>query len=225
VARFLAPSRFLGRTVVAHGLPAEKVQTFGYCLRRDAYPTGSGGAHALYAGRLSHEKGVRTLLQAMARVPGLTLRIAGTGPLEAELRADAERLAPGRVHFLGYLDASSLRQELAGSAFVVVPSEWYENQPYAILEAFAAATPVVGAAIGGIPELVEPGRTGALFEPGSVEGLAEVLAVMASHPQREAMGRAARAHIEERFDPQRHVSALLDIYREAAGAPGRETGS
>jgi glycosyltransferase involved in cell wall biosynthesis len=217
VVRFLAPSRFLGEKVVEHGLSAAKVRILGYCLRRGTDPEDDArGGHALYAGRLSHEKGVATLLEALARVPGLELRIAGTGPLEPALREAAERLSPGRVRFLGYLDPHSLRRELAGCAFSVVPSEWYENQPYAILESFAAGTPVVGAAIGGIPELVEPGRTGALFEAGSAESLAEALASMQADRVRPEMGREARRRIEERFDPGRHLDALTEVYREAA---------
>ncbi len=220
VSRFLAPSRFLADKVVEHGLPAEKIVPMGYCLRLDGYrPGGERGSHVLYAGRLSAEKGVATLFQAAARVPGLSLRVAGTGPLEPDLRQLSETLLPGRAAFLGHLDAAALREELGRAAFVVVPSEWYENQPYAVLEAFAMGTPVLGSDLGGIPELVHPGETGELFPAGSVEGLADALAAMQGRVDRVDLGRAARTWVGTHFDPDRHAEALADLYAEVLAAP------
>jgi len=217
VRAFLAPSRFLAAKVVEHGMPADRVRVRDYCLRLDTYGAAvERGDHVLYAGRLSREKGVLTLLQAVGRVPGLELRVAGTGPLEPELHRMADDAAPGRVRFLGYLNPEALREELARAAFTVVPSEWYENQPFAVLEAFALGTPVLGADIGGIPELVEAGRTGLLFRSGSLDSLAEALAAMAGHPDREEMGREARRVAETRFDPGAHLRELAAIYREVA---------
>jgi glycosyltransferase involved in cell wall biosynthesis len=225
VARFLAPSRFLAGKVVEHGLPAGKVVPLNYCLRLEGYrPGGERGRHALYAGRLSAEKGVETLLKAAARVPGLSLRIAGTGPLEPDLRQLADTLLPGRTDFLGHLHAAALREELARAAFAVVPSEWYENQPYAVLEAFAMGTPVLGSDLGGIPELVRPGETGQLFPAGSVGGLAEALAVMQGRGDLVELGRAAREWVATRFDPDRHAEALVALYTEVLAEPrGRES--
>jgi glycosyltransferase involved in cell wall biosynthesis len=217
IDRFLAPSRFLAEKVVEHGLPAASVrqQDYALCLERYRRARAAGG-HALYAGRLASEKGVETLFDALARVPGLSLRVAGTGPLEPSLRRRAEAELPGRVSFLGYLEADALHAQVSEAAFVVVPSEWYENQPFAVLEAFALGTPVVGAAIGGIPELVVPDRTGLLFPSGSAPDLAEALRGMAARPDRGALGAAARTLVEERFEPGRHVDALLAVYREVA---------
>ncbi len=218
VARFLAPSAFLSAKVVEHGLPAAKVETMGYLLRLDAYRTGAErGDHALYAGRLSHEKGVATLLEALSRVPGLRLRVAGTGPLEPELRRRAETAAPGRTAFLGHLEPEALRAEVGAAAFTVAPSEWYENQPYAVLESFASRTPVIGSDLGGIPELVRPGETGLLFRAGSAESLAEALEAMRGHPDRAGMGARARALVEDRFAPERRLAELEALYRRVAG--------
>jgi len=217
VGAFLAPSRFLADKVVEHGMPKDRVRVQDYCLRLEAYrPGGERGDHVLYAGRLSAEKGVLTLLHALGRVPGLELRIAGTGPLEPELHLLADSSAPGRVRFLGYLDEEALRAELAAAAFVVVPSEWYENQPFAVLESFALETPVVGADIGGIPELVVPQHTGSLFESGSVEALAEALGDMAARSDRAELGRQARRMVETRFASGTHLRQLEAIYAELA---------
>jgi glycosyltransferase involved in cell wall biosynthesis len=120
------------------------------------------------------------------------------------------------VRFLGHLEPERLREELGAAAFAVVPSEWYENQPFAVLEAFAMATPVVGAAIGGIPELVSDGVTGALFTSGSVDSLADALSAMRARSDRDALGANARRWVEERFDPERHLDALLAVYAEVA---------
>jgi glycosyltransferase involved in cell wall biosynthesis len=217
VSRFIAPSAFLARKVVEHGLPAEKVATLGYCVDLAAYPRpGERGRHVLYAGRLSREKGVATLLAAAARVRGLELRVAGDGPQGPWLRETAAATAPGRVRFLGHLSREDLVRELGSAAFVVVPSEWYENQPYAVLEAFAMETPVLGARLGGIPELVLPGRTGDLFESGSAEALAGALAAMSARPDLRDLGRAGRAFVESRFAPAPHLEALLSLYERTA---------
>ncbi len=212
VARFLAPSRFLADTLVAHGLPADRMETLPNCLRADMFPSepGERGASFLYAGRLSAEKGIEVLLEALESAPGLTLRVAGTGPLEEELHRRAQPLGD-RVRFLGHLDEVSLRGELARARALVVPSTWYENQPYVVLEAFASWTPVIGSAIGGIPELVRDGETGFLVEPGSAPALAD--AMLRLQPREaQTLGRAARREVTERFDPDSHLDRLLAVY-------------
>lgn len=217
VDRFLAPSEFMAAKMIEHGLPKDRVVHQDYALPVMNYrPSEKKESFALYAGRLSHEKGIETLLQALAHHPTLHLKIAGTGPLEAHLRKQAETTAPGRVEFLGYLQAEALQNQAARAAFIVVPSEWYENQPFAVLEAFALSTPVLGARIGGIPELVQPGKTGELFESGSVASLSEGLGRMMDNPRVPEMGRAARRFLEDRFRPEPHVLKMEQHYREVA---------
>jgi len=126
--------------------------------------------HYCYVGRLSEEKGVRTLLKVASKLP-YTLKVLGTGPLEAELRATY--VESRQIEFLGHCAWETIRTILGEARCMVLPSEWYENNPLSVLEAISLGTPVIGADIGGIPELVVPGRTGSLFESGNETQLSD----------------------------------------------------
>ena len=121
----------------------------------------------LFFGRLSYEKGVKTLLEAFEKLPDCKLKIAGTGPMEADLKQMKLTRKMDNVEFLGYKTGKELSDVVAGAYFVIVPSEWYENNPMTIIEAYSVGTPVIGAKIGGIPEIVVDGKTGYQFESGN----------------------------------------------------------
>ena len=125
----------------------------------------------LFYGRLSYEKGVKTLLKAFRNVPDCKLKVVGTGPKENELKAFARDNNMQHVEFLGYKRGKELTDLVSNAYFVIVPSEWYENNPMTIIESYSVGTPVIGARIGGIPEIVVNGKTGFQFESGNVEDL------------------------------------------------------
>lgn len=122
----------------------------------------------LFFGRLSYEKGVMTLLKAFKDLPQCSLKVVGTGPKEGELKAFARDNGMKNVTFLGYKTGKELTDLVSNAYFVTVPSEWYENNPMTIIEAYSVGTPVIGARIGGIPEIVVDGQTGFQFESGNV---------------------------------------------------------
>lgn len=127
----------------------------------------------LYFGRLSYEKGVRTLLEAFKDLPECKLKVVGTGPKESELKTYAQANGMKNVEFLGYKRGKELQDLVAGAYFVIVPSEWYENNPMTIIEAYSVGTPVIGAKIGGIPEIVVERDTGYQFVSGDSRDLKE----------------------------------------------------
>jgi len=133
-----------------------------------AYPSQK---YFLFYGRLSYEKGVKTLLKAFRNVPDCKLKVVGTGPKENELKAFARDNNMQNVEFLGYKRGKELTDLVSNAYFVIVPSEWYENNPMTIIESYSVGTPVIGARIGGIPEIVVNGKTGFQFESGNVEDL------------------------------------------------------
>jgi glycosyltransferase involved in cell wall biosynthesis len=141
--------------------------------------------------------------------------IAGTGPAIQELRALVAHLGSD-VTFLGYLEGEALHDVLGQARAIVLPSEWYENAPVALLEAYALGKPVIGARIGGIPELIREPETGATFTSGDVTSLTTALRSMAerSAARIEDMGRCARAWVEAEFSAEMYRERILDIYGE-----------
>jgi glycosyltransferase involved in cell wall biosynthesis len=162
-------------------------------------------------------KGVETLLRAAASAPGdFDLRIAGDGDLRPELERDVAASGRQNVRFLGKVPPEQMGEVIRGASCVVVPSEWYENAPMSILEAFAYGKPVIAARIGGIPELVTDGVTGLLFEPGNAQDLRRAIDRLISSPGLAIeMGRRAREDVEARFGPERHYEGLMAIYERA----------
>lgn len=208
---FICPSRFLKDKMEAGGFAPGKLHAIHNFIdaRKLVGDRPSPQEHYCYVGRLSAEKGVQTLLQAASRLP-YRLKLIGTGPLEAELKAQYDRFP--QIEFLGHRNWTDLRPILASARFLAVPSEWYENNPLSIIEALALGIPVLGADIGGIPELVVPGRTGELFESGNESDLETRLVDMWSRnfPPMPAEELAAA------FFPERYLSRLLAIYGERA---------
>ena len=125
----------------------------------------------LFFGRLSYEKGVMTLLKTFKDLPQCRLNVVGTGPKEEELKAFASENGMKNVTFLGYEQGKELTDLVSNAYFAIVPSEWYENNPMTIIEAYSVGTPVIGARIGGIPEIVVDDQTGFQFESGNAADL------------------------------------------------------
>jgi glycosyltransferase involved in cell wall biosynthesis len=175
----------------------------------------------VYVGRLSPEKGLDTLLDAV-RGMDVHLKIVGDGPVREELEAKAERDGLGNVEFLGYKKGAELHKELRDSMAAVLPSEWYENNPLAIIEAFAMGKPVIGARIGGIPELVRDWETGLTFEPGNVDDLKEKISLAIENKEKlPAMGERARRFVERELNPEVHYEKLMKVYKAAINKEAR----
>jgi glycosyltransferase involved in cell wall biosynthesis len=161
-----------------------------------------------YIGRLSAEKGVATFLQAAAQT-GVSAKVAGDGPLGEELRS---RYAPcANIEFLGHLDASGVKKLLQEAAAVVIPSEWYENNPLSVIEALCAGVPIIGAQIGGIPELIDlVAGSGVKFQAGNIDDLKERLQQFNAEAfRRTAIATQARAL----FSADSHYEGLMRIYQ------------
>ncbi|MFH2124042.1 MAG: glycosyltransferase family 4 protein [Pseudomonadota bacterium] len=211
---FPAPSRFMAE-LIGQRVPREKIKVLPNGIDVDTYqPKYADQGYGLYFGRLSREKGVKTLLRAHQSLKtNLSLKMVGTGPLEEELRREYPE-----VDFLGYQSGQALHDLIANSAFVVVPSEWYENCSMVVLEAMAFGKPIIGSRIGGIPEQIEDGKTGLLFEMGNVAELAAKMELLAGDAElRDQMGRTARRKVEQEYSLAVHNQSLLAIYSFLAG--------
>lgn len=215
VSRFVVPSRFYIEKLCDWGWPRTLFTHVPNFVAAERYePQYTPGEPFLYFGRLAPEKGLATLVRAAAS-SRTKLVVVGTGPQQQELESLAARL-DCNVTFLGYLTGEPLHAAIRSARAVVLPSEWYENAPMSVLEAYALGKPVLGARIGGIPELIREGETGLGFESGNVEMLSDTLRQFSVLPRTavEDMGRSARRWVEQEFTAVRYRDRVTSLYRD-----------
>lgn len=176
----------------------------------------SCGDYFLYFGRLSKEKGILTTINAYAQLDTQRkLYIVGTGPMEAEIRTwIGQRKLEDRVLLLGFKQGEELREIVAKALCVILPSEWYENGPYSIMEAMAAGKPAIVSSNGGLPELVEDGVTGYIAIPGNAENLAIKMNKIDGLPEAAVleMSRLSAERARGKFGKDEYYEVLMRIY-------------
>ncbi|MCI9574148.1 MAG: glycosyltransferase family 4 protein [Lachnospiraceae bacterium] len=158
-------SEFMKSKMESNPLFAKKSVTLHNFVDRVEQKTIAKKDYILYFGRFSKEKGIYTLIKACKELPNIQFVFAGTGPLECEINS-----IPNIMN-TGFLNGAALESLIREARFSVYPSEWYENCPFSVMESQMHGTPVLGADIGGIPELIEVGRTGELYESGNAAEL------------------------------------------------------
>lgn len=165
----------------------------------------------LFYGRLSFEKGIPTLLKAFDKHPELKLKVVGNGPLAEDLKNNYKG-----VDFLGYKTGEELFDLVRKARFVCVPSECFENNPMTIVESYSLGTPVIGSAIGGIPEIINDGQTGYLFSTGNVAELEKTIVKAATIKDDDyrLMCENAYKFYEGNFSEEEHYKRLISFYEE-----------
>ena len=168
--------------------------------------------YILYVGRLSEEKGLRTLLRALEGTD-IALHIAGTGAMEEEIKSRLRSQSLRNARLLGFLRDPALMSEFCGASAVVLPSEWYENGPYAAIEALRCGRPLICARIGGLPEMVH--GNGILIPPGDVEELRRAMEAVlaASDAEWKRISDASLCLYSEQYTAQRFTEKLSEVYR------------
>jgi glycosyltransferase involved in cell wall biosynthesis len=214
VKAFLCPSRFLADLLLKSGIESKRIIYHPNSVDPRLYKPSYNGEYVLYTGRLSHEKGIGTLVDAIKYLP-IPLRIAGSGPMEEALRARAGDALGSRIIFEGHCGGDRLAELYRNAAFCVVPSEWYENAPMSVLEAFAYGKPVIAARIGGIPELVTDRESGYLYESGDGNQLRMAIRELWNDKfGQQRMGSNARWLIESKYSQRTRIESLLKIYED-----------
>lgn len=215
VNRYIAPTQFGANKLIQGGLPKHRMEVKPNFLPVIPAPgTGSGG-YALFAGRLSSEKGLRTLLEAWKSVKRFPLKIAGEGPLRGELESLAT-MQNLPVEFLGRVSYSEVLDLTRDALFLVVPSEWYEGFPMVVVQALACGTPVIASRLGSLDEIVEEGKTGLKFEAGNPQDLAiRVNELISDRPRLALMRIHARSSFEAHYTAEKNYSELMEIYQSA----------
>ena len=216
---FLCPSKFIMNKLQKMGLKGNFVHLPNFVSVKNLMPIKERKMNKLvYWGRLSYEKGVDTLVEAVKGLQ-VELKLIGEGPMRAKIEKKIEQDNINNVKLLGYLDKDVLLSRVRNCGVAIIPSECYENNPVSVLEAFALGIPVIGSRIGGIPELIKDGETGLLFEPGNVKDLRDKIMNLLSEPDEVAqMGENARVLVEKKYNPELHYEGLAKVYNDAIAA-------
>ncbi len=210
---YVALSEFARRKFIEGGLPPDRIAVKPNVLRHPPAPGPHQGGYGLFVGRLSPEKGLRTLLEAWRlAAPEASLRIVGSGPLEG-LTASA----PEGVEWLGAQPRDAVFSQMREATFLALPSEWYEGGfPLVALEAYACGLPVIASRLGCMEEVVRDGVTGLLFPPGDPVALAEKIRWALGHPESmREMGDRARRLVEAEYSADQNYHALMNLYDRA----------
>lgn len=212
VDAFIAPSRFLIDKFHSADFPYPIRHIVQPIRPFPAAPTTQGGDYLLFIGRLSEEKGVGTLIAACALMQGdIGLKIIGTGPEETMLR-DQAKSVPG-VEFLGYQTGEAWERALQGAKALVVPSIWYENMPYVVLEALSRGKPVIATRLGGVPERIREGENGWLFEAGDAADLVRAIRSLTLYPEPDRLAQASYSSVSD-ARPDTYYQSLLAVYQD-----------
>jgi glycosyltransferase involved in cell wall biosynthesis len=213
IDRLIAPSLFLKTKISNLSWVKGRVEHLPYFIPLGPDYSDRNEGYALFAGRISTEKGVGTLLDASSICKEIEFVVAGEGPELETFKRYARSRGLANVRFAGYVTGDSLERLIAGAFCVVTPSLSYENLPLSILEAFARGKPVVAADSGGISELVRDGVTGYVSERGVPAALAEAIERMVSDEAlRVRMGKQARAIAGTEYSAAEHYRKLISIY-------------
>ncbi len=203
--KFLPPSQFMADTCIRGGYDANKFEVLCNFIdvNKVINPNYEKGDYYCYLGRVTEVKGIRTLCEAAKQLP-YKLKVIGGGDILDELKA-----AYPAIEFLGQKDWNEFRPVLEGAKFMVLPSEWSENNPLTVIEAQSLGTPVLGARIGGIPELIEDSLSGMTFESGNVSDLKDKIQKMWETTfNYESLAKNAVA----RYSSEAYYEKLMNIY-------------
>lgn len=217
VNTYIALTDFARQKFIQGGVAANRIVVKPNFVHSEPGVGKGSGGYALFAGRLSPEKGIGRLLNVWKQLGGkIPLKIVGDGPLNAQV-AEAVRQIPG-VEWLGRQPLEEVYACLQEAAFLVFPSEWYEGLPRILIEAFAVGTPVIAPDLGSMSSLIRPHQTGLHFQPGNSQSLLAQVEWALAHPEALAqMRQEARAMFESSYSSEKNYSQLIHIYQQTLG--------
>ena len=220
VDAFIALSEFQKQIMIDAGLPAQRVHVKPnfYAGNPVPVPWDQRGEYAVFAGRLSAEKGVEQLIRAWLQWgdEAPELRIAGDGPLRESLERLSISSADNKIYFLGQMAGSDAEHQIAKAKLLILPSVWFETFGMAVLSGFAFGTPAAVSDIGPLPSIVKDGDSGVVFSPGDVDSLLEKIRTAWETPgYLEELGLGARRAFENIYTEDANYKMLMKIYHAA----------
>jgi glycosyltransferase involved in cell wall biosynthesis len=213
---YIAPSEFSRQKFIEFGFSKEKILTKPNFIHTDSDIKKEKGYYALFVGRFSDEKGIKTLVKSWQHVDSIPLKIVGDGPLSAEVKIYTNSNNISNLEFLGNRTNDEVLSFMRSALFLIVPSECYEVLSLVCIEAFACGIPVIASRLGSLEEMVQENKTGLLFEPGNDKDLADKVSWAWGHPEElKRMGQEARKEYEAKYTAENNYSMLLGIYNKA----------
>jgi len=206
---YISPSHFLINKCKEWGIKKRIYHLPNYVDLEEYQPSYENGGYILFVGNVDHYKGIMTLIEAIKDLPEVRLLIVGSGRLNSEI----ENLGLTNIEILGYRPHNDVVNILRAARFTVVPSECYDNFPFAVLESMAMGKPVIGSNLGGIPETIDDGNTGYIFKNKDSSQLKEIIKKLYYNEELiEKLGRNARRVVEEKYSKETYLEKLLQIY-------------
>jgi glycosyltransferase involved in cell wall biosynthesis len=210
VTRYIVLNQVCRDKFIEGGLPFERLRIKPNFTESTKEPQWQHRRGGLFVGRLSVEKGLNVLAEALIDLPGVVISVYGKGDMQSFVEKTLG------FNYGGFQEARQLQARLHEAAYLVVPSTGMESFGLVAIEAFACGTPVIASAHGGLREIVVHGKTGLLVEPGNSQALARAIAYAETHPEKmKAMGQAARQAYLTKYTPDINYHLLMTIYREA----------
>ena len=220
ISKFITPSVALKNLIVDAniGVPENKIVVINNFLENQYINTEvdyKNKGYFLYSGRLSPEKGVHYLLEAIKELPkDVKFHIVGTGPEEECYKTYIEKNKLTNVKICGFMERDELLSEYRYCIAGIHPCNWFENFPTSIMEFFALGKPVIGSKLGGVPEQIEHGKTGFLYEPKDIDKLAKYIMKLYYNPQLVIqMGKNAKQKALSQYSKNRYYQEILNVYK------------
>lgn len=220
IDKIVTPSKFYKKQLIDYGIEDDKIIVIPNFLDIDKYNIRtSNDGYALYFGRLSKEKGILNLVEAFSNIKNQKLYIAGDGP-EKEIieRIIQTRNLEKNIKLIGFLNEKEMQEKIANCRFVVLPSIWYDNCPYSILETLAIGKPVIGSDMGGIPELVRDKVNGLIFRHNDIQELEEKMKLLFENKGLvEEYGKNAKKIAQKEYSRDKYYDKMIKIYEDVLG--------
>ena len=220
IDKIVTPSSFYKKQLIDYGIKDNRIIALCNFLDTNKYNIKiKDNGYALYFGRLSKEKGILNLIEAFSYIKNQNLHIAGDGPEREKIeKIIKDRHLENNIKLLGFLNQKEMQEEIANCKFVVVPSIWYENCPYSILETLATGKPVIGADIGGIPELVKDKENGLIYRYNSSSELETKMKLLFENQELvEEYGTKAKKIAQKEYSREKYYNKIIKIYEDVLG--------
>ena len=213
----ITPSEFYKTKLIEDGIPENKIEAIHNFVELKDYNLETiDEGYALYFGRLSKEKGILNLINAFSKLKEGILYIAGEGLEKENIETIIkENNMENRVKLLGFLNSDQIKETIRKCKFAIVPSIWYENCPYSLMESLAIGKPVIGANIGGIPELVKDKKSGLIYKYDDIDDLTNKMKVLFEDEKLvEEYGKNAKEDAKKLYGKDVYYKKVINIYNE-----------